>query len=47
MERSEFVTNIAKSGVRIYVNIPAKQHENFKNVIGKQVKVTIEDVNWE
>lgn len=42
MDKIEFYTNIAKSGDRIYVNILHQYHKDVKDLIGRQVKVTIE-----
>lgn len=44
MEKITFVTNISKSGDRIYVNIPHDKRVGIEDNIGKQVKVTIEDI---
>jgi len=44
MEKISFVTNVSKSGDRIYVNIPYDKHGNVAELMGSQVKVTIEDI---
>ena len=44
MEKITFVTNISKSGVRIYVNIPYDKRVSVEDMFGKQVKVSIEDI---
>ena len=44
MEQIRFSTNISKSGPSLYVNIPLEHHEKIKGKIGKQVRVTIEEV---
>ena len=44
MKKITFVTNISKSGARIYANIPHDNRVDVEDVIGKQVKVTIEDI---
>jgi len=44
MEKITFVTKISKSGDRLYTNIPTDDRVNVEGKIGKQVKVTIEEV---
>ena len=45
MEKISYYTKIAKSGDRIYVNIPYDYHIDINEKIGKQIKVTIEEAN--
>lgn len=44
MEPIKFVTKIAKMGTRLYINIPQDSHTDVKEKIGKQVKISIEDI---
>ncbi len=44
MEEFTYVANVSKSGARTYINIPADQHENVKDKLGKQVKITIKEL---
>lgn len=44
MEQIKFVTKIAKMGKRLYINIPYDSHTDVAEKIGKQVKVSIEDI---
>lgn len=45
MEKITYATNISKSGNRVYVNIPDGYHDSLESMMGKQVKVTIEDIS--
>ena len=44
MEQVTFVTKIAKSGAKIYINIPHDFRNDVAEKIGKQVKIIIEDI---
>jgi hypothetical protein len=44
VDKITFVSLVSKSGARIYVSIPHDKHGSIADVMGKQVKVTVEDI---